>query len=189
MPEEPPAFQYGDLARKEGFGPRRLEGARLPVQRRKLTPHPNQGTIRRLICETRNKRRGHHQAPPAQFMRERGTTMRRFGTLAIALGITILLAGCGGRTVDEELLPTRVPTFGPADFAVTLAATPAPPPTATPLPATPTSLPVVELATAEPEATEVLTPTVEVTARRADETVTPAAEPHAYGGGHSHRRA
>ncbi|MDI9546330.1 MAG: c-type cytochrome [Chloroflexota bacterium] len=102
--------------------------------------------------------------------------MRRFGTLAIALGITILLAGCGGRTVDEELLPTRVPTFGPADFAVTLAATPAPPPTATPLPATPTSLPVVELATAEPEATEVLTPTVEVTATdEPDETVTPAA--------------
>ena len=100
--------------------------------------------------------------------------MRRFGTLAIALGITILLAGCGGRTVDEELLPTRVPTFGPADFAVTLAATPAPPPTATPLPATPTSLPVVELATAEPEATEVLTPTVEVTATdEPDETATP----------------
>ncbi len=108
--------------------------------------------------------------------------MRRFGTLAIALGITIILAGCGGRTVDEDLLPTRVPTFGPADFAVTLASTPAPPPTDTPLPPTPTSLPVVELATAEPDetvtpaATETLTPTVEAEATAApDETVTPAA--------------
>jgi mono/diheme cytochrome c family protein len=100
--------------------------------------------------------------------------MRRLGTLAVALGITIILAACGGRAVDEELLPTRVPTFGPADFAVTLAATPALPPTVTPLPPTPTSLPVVELATAEPEATEVLTPTVEATAEP-DETVTPAA--------------
>jgi len=120
--------------------------------------------------------------------------MRRLGTLAVALGITIILAACGGRAVDEELLPTRVPTFGPADFAVTLAATPALPPTVTPLPPTPTSLPVVELATAEPEATEVLTPTVEAEATveptdtetltptveievtaEADETVTPAA--------------
>ena len=105
--------------------------------------------------------------------------MRRLGTLAVALGITIILAACGGRAVDEELLPTRVPTFGPADFAVTLAATPALPPTVTPLPPTPTSLPVVELATAEPEATEVLTPTVEAeaTAEPTDtETLTPTVE-------------
>ena len=105
--------------------------------------------------------------------------MRRLGTLAVALGITIILAACGGRAVDEELLPTRVPTFGPADFAVTLAATPALPPTVTPLPPTPTSLPVVELATAEPEATEVLTPTVEAeaTVEPTDtETLTPTVE-------------
>ena len=105
--------------------------------------------------------------------------MRRLGTLAVALGITIILAACGGRAVDEELLPTRVPTFGPADFAVTLAATPALPPTVTPLPPTPTSLPVVELATAEPDATEVLTPTVEAeaTAEPTDtETLTPTVE-------------
>ena len=114
--------------------------------------------------------------------------MKRFNTLAVILGIAVLLGGCGGRTIDEALLPTRVPLLNAEDFAVT--ATPTTAPTSTPIPApdTPTPLPVIELATTEPTdtgtavpaaaATEAMTPTIEAGSTAAPEetaTAVPAA--------------
>lgn len=55
--------------------------------------------------------------------------MNRF-VVGIVIGTLVLTLAACGRKVDEELLPTRVPTLAPDAFAVT----PLPAPTATPAP-------------------------------------------------------
>lgn len=89
--------------------------------------------------------------------------MKRFHTLAAILGIAVLLGGCGGRTVDEELLPTRVPLLNAADLAVTAIPTTAPTSTPIPAPDTPTPLPLIELATTEPQVEATVVPSASAT--------------------------
>ena len=90
--------------------------------------------------------------------------MRRTAVLAVFLSFAIILAGCGGHTVDEELLPTRVPTLDPqalAQAAVESMPTPRPSATDTPIPPTPTPEPEPTATSTPVLPTPVLEPTAE----------------------------
>jgi cytochrome c551/c552 len=96
--------------------------------------------------------------------------MIRSSVVAVLLGITIALAGCAGRSVDEDLLPTRVPTLDPHSLALAAETALAElEPTATDTPLPPTAVP-------EPTATDTpLPPTAEpepTTEAEADDTET-----------------
>ena len=87
--------------------------------------------------------------------------MRRSAVFAVCLGIVIAITGCAGGAVDEELLPTRVPTLDPQALALAAEADQAAPePTATYTPIPPTPEP--EPAAAESEVTQ--PPTVDSSA-------------------------
>ena len=73
-----------------------------------------------------------------------GTVKRRRALFAVTVAIVLAFSGCAERSVDEELLPTPVPTLDPeALMQAAEAARPTPRPTATPTPVPATPEPTV----------------------------------------------
>jgi hypothetical protein len=84
----------------------------------------------------------------AQFEQDRGSYMRRSAHIALSLAVILTISACAGG-VDEELLPTRVPTLDPeALLQEAIAARPTDAPTAT---NTPEPLPDVSDTNTQPE--------------------------------------